>query len=162
MFLFVNECFLFTKNVSILKHNNALNVVCSKGEGCKNSESDSYLFPCQGNSQEEVQLAAEIFSFRPAGGIFILLTLSLTSTLFKTHTIFFFICHNEFWFFFYKWTYMEKFLQQKVKVRVKTSHFWGRNSKEYHPVFWHLVRHKSKEIFCDATLVIKRLCQLQI
>ena len=67
-----------------------------KGEGCKNSESDSYLFPCQGNSQEEVQLAAEIFSFRPAGGIFILLTLSLTSTLFKTHTIFFFICHNEF------------------------------------------------------------------
>ena len=87
MFLFVNECFLFTKNVSILKHNNALNVVCSKGEGCKNSESDSYLFPCQGNSQEEVQLAAEIFSFRPAGGIFILLTLSLTSTLFKTHTI---------------------------------------------------------------------------
>ena len=120
MFLFVNECFLFTKNVSILKHNNALNVVCSKGEGCKNSESDSYLFPCQGNSQEEVQLAAEIFSFRPAGGIFILLTLSLTSTLFKTHTIFFFICHNE---------------QQKVKVRVKTSHFWGRNSKEYHPVF---------------------------
>ena len=82
MFLFVNECFLFTKNVSILKHNNALNVVCSKGEGCKNSESDSYFFPCQGNSQEEVQLAAEIFSFRPAGGIFILLPLSLTSALF--------------------------------------------------------------------------------
>ena len=133
MFLFVNECFLFTKNVSILKHNNALNVVCSKGEGCKNSESDSYLFPCQGNSQEEVQLAAEIFSFRPAGGIFILLTLSLTSTLFKTHTIFFFICHNEFWFFFYKWTYMDKFLQQKVKVRVKTSHFWGRNRKKISP-----------------------------